>query len=516
MSLWDRIGRLFAREASGALATDAFDNTDEAYRALTDAGLEQVSPAAMERYRKLARRIYFTHAIGGPLPDMIVARVLGAGLAWTANDQRVQDVVARFVTDPDNDLEQHFPRMVTEFLAYGELFLPIFLTRANADVRLGYLTPDQVEEVVWRQGDAKKPVAFIQRRPSATESRRLWVIPHPEPAHDNRYPPHPALTDTEEPHSRPGEDGLPVALPSNDGELAPEIAALFEKDPDLKVAGYAFYHRTGCLVSGRGRGLYERVRDWMKAVDDFLFGTLRNAVLQARYLFECTLKGANKTQVDARKKDLQKGPPPPGSILVHNENEDWKVLSPDVTPAAQVRELFTGGLKLVGLAVGLPGHEVGAEDDTNRSTAKESRSVSINRAKRFQREVAAVLKAWIGYQVEQKVHAGMLPAEVDRTVEPVLPELDARDEGEVAKSVADGVNAMATAVDRELVLEEDARAFVYSLMGREVPDAEEFRAALEKARKERDEAGYGADGRLEGLIRQLAGQKSAGPGTEEE
>lgn len=464
-----------------------------------------------DKNRRLARVQYFRNAVGGALIDNLVSRVIGADAEWTAEDKDVQAVVDRFVTDPDNDLPQYLELYAAELLAFGELVLPIFLTPENADVRLGYLIPEQVETILWKRGDAKKPLAALQPRSSVDGKKRLWIIPHPDPTFENRYPPHPALTPDEEEFSVTGEDGLPVILPNDGKQVLPEIAEMMEREGDgLQIAGYAFYHRTNCLVSGRGRSIYERVNDWLKALDDFFFGVLRNAILQGAFVWWWKITNADDVELDKWRAKYSR-PPKPGSQIFTNEKVELKALSPALPAGAQVREIFTGTLKLIGVAVGSPGHELGAEDDTNRATAGESRSVSINRAKRFQRTLRAMVCAWLGYTVDQKVYAKQLPEGVNRAVECALPELDVRDEAEAAATFKATVEASVTAVDRELLLLNDAREAVYRALGLQAPSEAEFRKALDQERKARDESFMdGAADRLKNLIDQIGRGDRAG------
>lgn len=465
-------------------AAGLVDPDDAVYRPLsghpeTDELLGEVQQT---RQRRQARVFFHRNPVGGALIDSLVAKALGEGASFQAREEAVQAVVDRFTSDPDNQLECFLPLYAKELLALGELALPIFLTPEDASVRLGYLLPEEIERVVFQRGDRKKPLAFLQRRASAGDVRRLWVIPSPEPRSDNRYSPHPALTPDDETGSMPGEDGFPVSLPADAaGRVLPEIQELLDGG-DVRVAGYAFYHRHGNLVSGRGRSLFERIADWLPVVDTFLFNQFRNAILQGHMLWHVRITGANRDQVEQRQRELGR-PPRPGSLLVTNEQETWEAVAPKVTPASQIKELLTSALKLIGLSVGLPGHEVGAEDDVNRSTAGESRSVSVNRAKSLQKELTTMVRAWIGYQVDQKRHRGLLPADLDLTVDLILPEVDVRDQSEVAAAVKTTVDGMITAVDRNLVLLKDARAQIYAAMGLDLPTEEEF-AAQEREREE--------------------------------
>lgn len=429
---------------------------------------KHITEAEMKRQRVIAHNLYRAHPLGS-IPDMLVDKALGSALQFKAEDEKVQAVVDRFVQDPDTDLEQYLPIYVRERLLFGDLFLPLAFTPENGDVRLGYLSPDDVEEVIFSRADRKRPVAVLQRRPSFTEKRLLWIIPHPEVEYDG-FAPHPAL-DEEGDTQHVGLDGHPVRLPAGaDGALLAQKVR-----QGTQVAGYLFYHRSNHLAVGRGRSLFERVADWMKASDDFLFGTLRNAILQGSILYKITIKDADEVACKKRRAEIG-GTPRPGTVLVTNDTETWEAMSPKVTPASQIKELTSTVLKLIGTAVGLPAHEVGAEDDVNRSTAAEARSVSVVRAKRLQKETAAMVNTWLQYVIAQKVFRGQLPEDVDRKVECVFPEADARDESETATALKTLAEGLQTALDAKLMTKKDARTLIYSTAGLDLPDESEFAA----------------------------------------
>ena len=449
------------------------------------------------KQRRIARQMYFVDPVGGGILDALVARVIGAGVTFIAADSDVQKVIDGFVGDPDNDLGGNLERFAKELQAFGELFIPIALNPVNADVKLGYLDPDDIEDIVWKRGDKKKALAFIER-PDLTGKRRLWVIPHPSPLWGNHYPPHPALTAERERFAVNDELGQQIVLPNDGKAVLPEIQGLLDKYGDaMIVAGYAFYHRTGGFVSGRGRGIYERIGSWCKQVGDFMFGQVRNLVLQQRYFMECIVDGGDE-EVEAKVDELQKSPPVPGGVIVHSNREQWNMLSPDLSQASNIDTVMQSLLGIIGISVNMPPHELSDEGGATRSTAAEARSVSINRAKRFQREIAAMLRAWIGYAIDQKVHRKQLPGVQDTSFDVILPELDARDETETANALQALTLAMVTALDRDrpLILEADARALLYSLAGLPVPSADDFEKALEDEAQLRAAAAYSGTGGL--------------------
>lgn len=432
---------------------------------------------------------------------MEVARVFGAGAVFKAKDPALQPQVNAFTADPVTDLPTTLPRMLTELQVFGELVLPINVTPISATVRLGYLDPGDVETVLFRIADKKSAVAVIQRRPTTGDEKLIWLVAHPDPRYDNRFAPHPVLGEDKR---RPGLhgplvkglDGNPVELPVGpDGEIVPELRELVREGSGYRVAGYCFYERANCLVSGRGRSLYERIGSYLKAQEDWFFGMIRNAILQQSFIFHYQVDSNDPDEIEAEEERVAKNRPRNGAWFVTGPRDKLTPVTADVPAAGGIRELFTGLLKIMGIARAIPGHELGAEDDTNRSTAQESRTTSVNRAKLFQKQIAAMMCRWIAYQLDQLDYTGQLlytdSAKPDRTVECVLPELDARDEKEVSDSVNTRVQAMSQALDAGLVLEKDAVTFVYQAMGLEVPDWEKFKTQRDQEREDRDERTVG-------------------------
>lgn len=483
MSFWTNTRNRIAGMISVTEAyTGLVDPDDIFYRQAV--GNENVPPQLSDwqqsRLIWKSRVTYFRSSVGGGIIDALVDRVIGAGIEYKAADKAVQAEVDRFIADPYNDFEDFVPKAARELKLFGKLVLPIFLTPENADVRLGYMNPEQVEQIVWETGNAKRALAILQKRPNTSSRKLLWIVVCPDPNASGRYPAHPALTNAEEPNSVPGMDGNPVVLPTRGKEVYPEIATLSNSD-EVQVAGYCFYHRSSCLVSGDGHGIFERVHEWLKALDDFYFGTVRNAILQGSFLWDVTVKGATPEQIKEYQK-LYPGPPKPGHVLFHNDEVTWEALSPKLPDSGSIKETLNGILKIIGFAVGLASHEIGAESDVNRNTASEN-GISDNQAKRFQLELASMLGSWLNYQVDQKQYLGQISEGVDATVEVILPELDATDEGTIATTVKTLVDAFIPAIDDVIVLKQDARKAVYLAMGQDMPAEKDF----EKAEQERDE-----------------------------
>jgi hypothetical protein len=82
----------------------------------------------------------------------------------------------------------------------------------------------------------------------------------------------------------------------------------------------------------RGRPELFRILPWLKAYRDWL----ENRARRNRYLamlYDVTIKGATAGQVQSKRAQYAE-PPSPASIVVHNENETWQVLTGDPSGSA--------------------------------------------------------------------------------------------------------------------------------------------------------------------------------------
>lgn len=107
-------------------------------------------------------------------------------------------------------------------------------------------------------------------------------------------------------------NGNPETYELTDGEL------LSEKDVLHVPINKMSYEK-------RGRPELFRVLPWLKAYRDWL----ENRARRNRYMalmYDVTVKNATGAQIKAKRSQYAE-PPPPASLAIHNENEEWKILS---------------------------------------------------------------------------------------------------------------------------------------------------------------------------------------------
>lgn len=100
------------------------------------------------RMQFLAHELWLTNLMGQRLIEIVTDHVVGEGVSWHSEDERALRAVRAFWGDPVNQMDIRFERLVSELGVFGELLLPLAVSRFEGRVRLGYVSPRLIEEVV--------------------------------------------------------------------------------------------------------------------------------------------------------------------------------------------------------------------------------------------------------------------------------------------------------------------------------------------------------------------------------
>lgn len=111
--------------------------------------------------------------------------------------------------------------------------------------------------------------------------------------------------------------------------------------------------------------------EWLDVLDQLLWNDAERSAQMLKFMFDVTLTGATQDSIARREMDLKSGRSPNrGSIIIHPENEVWKVIQPQLASAESdvvVNRLFLhcwGGL-------GLPEHWYAQANTVNKSSGDE-------------------------------------------------------------------------------------------------------------------------------------------------
>ncbi len=403
----DRPRRTGRKRSSGRtgrrFASAAIDPDEHLWRSLTG-GRAGITRVKHDRMQRLAYELWLTNLMGRRLIEIVTDHVVGEGITWHSNDPRAQAAVRSFWRDPVNQMDLRFERLVSELGIFGELLLPIAVSEFEGRVRLGYVSPRLIEEVVPDPDNCALPIGVVIRGEekgfvSSRKTRRVKTVLGGDP---REY-----------------------------------LGAAAQREREGFRDGEAFLFQIN-KASDATRGTSDLLAaiDWIDIYERFIFDAAERARIQNSFIYDVTLKGAGPERI-AQWIGENGVAPRPSSVRVHNEKEEWRAVSPDVKSgdngaggvAKMMRGLVLGGM-------GIPSHWFGQGEDVNRASAESMDQPTIKKMTRRQRTVRHILQAMADKQLEEAHRAGRLPAAALRAgARPVLPEISGRDTEKISQAL---------------------------------------------------------------------------------
>ena len=200
--------------------------------------------------------------------------MLGGGVRATAADARVQRAIDRFWHDPENCLDLRVYAIQTELSLFGEQFL-----RAFTDPATGRMVIRQLDPLA---------IKAIETDPDDIERRRWYLY-------------------------RPTNDGANTL----DGEWIPAA----------EVDHFAINR-----VSNARRGCSDMapILPWLIRYEEWLLDRVRINRSKGAFLYDVTVTGGRRADLERLRREYEAYTPEPGSILGHNEVESWRAVQPNI------------------------------------------------------------------------------------------------------------------------------------------------------------------------------------------
>lgn len=178
------------------------------------------------------------------------------------------------------------------------------------------------------------------------------------------------------------------------------------------------------------------------------------------------LQGADKKAID-RKKMEYAYPPEPGSVIIHNEAEQWSAVKPEINASDAAED--GRALKLM-LAVGaqLPEHFLSDGANGNRATASEMGLPTFLKFQRRQHVLRAMLKTILDRVLHEACKAKVLASGSDISYEILFPEIDVDDHQTLASATQLLATALTTAKAQGWVSDETAMHLLFQCAGAEL------------------------------------------------
>lgn len=425
------------REAAGITV----DADEDGWRRLTGDNNRDLSPLTQRRMQELAVYLWKTNPLANRLVELPLVYLLAEGVTLTAKDEEAQGWLDDMWGDPINRLDIKLSKYVREMALFGEQCWPVFVNEFTGHMRLGYLDPALIATVITDPDNATQPIGIITTKNKKGEARRYRVIINgPEDVFSKR---------------------------------TQEIRASF-------TDGDCFYYTVNDLcTAARGHSDLLAQLDWLDAYDQALFGEVERWNYLRAFIWDVTLKGATKEEVDRKAREIEI--PNAGGVRVHNDAEEWQAITPDLqsVDGSSFARLFRNHIMGGGT---LPEHWYGGGGDVNRATAGEMGEPTFKVFSFRQRTWKHIIEEVGAYQIRCRARAAGVETMADEPeFRPVaqFPELTARDTTKYASALQQVIAGAILAIDRNLLSEASAVALialVAAQLGLEVDPATELEA----------------------------------------
>lgn len=459
-SVWRFFGLGRSDEPAGAVrpagttVREAAGDRDEdhGWRPISQVANRDLTPATQSRMREMAVYSWEQHRISNRLIELPIAFILGDGVTIECDDPDAQAWLDAWWSDPITRMDLNIEKRMRELALFGEQVIIAFVRDVDGHVRHGALDPTMIGQVVLDPDNAALPIGI---EVSAAGGARTYRI----------------------------------ILDGDDAELLrPAAIALREQ----MTAGDCHFWRINDLLSGtRGRSDLLSAVDFADAYSELVFGEVERAAALRTLLYDVKLVGATEEQVQAKAASIT--PPQPGSIRVHNEAEEWNIITPKLDSADAAGTLRSVRNEVLGGGT-IPEHWYGGGGDVNRATAAEMDEPTYRVFRRRQVLWMSILEAEARHVIRCRLRAmgrdmTVLAEDPDFRPRVVFPEMQSLDVARYAQALAQAVAAVVAAVSAGLLSAETAVRIIASIaenFGVEIDPAEELKKAMAAREKERE------------------------------
>ena len=488
--LQEQAGGILGSSADPDLNLTAEQGGSRYFRSLTQ-GKRDLPEITQERAQEIAYYLYETNPAAGNILETTRDFVLGEGVSISVEDEdeerkntlqgieerknTLQGILDSFWNDAVNQMDLKLYSKVLELGLYGEQCYPVFVNPVDGHVRLGYIDPGAIKQVICDPENVEI-VQAIALKDVGGALGRLYRVIHVD-------------------ESDPAAPAFGRLVGALEGETFQEYTLGGQPlGEPRQYAGSCFYFAINKVSNAkRGRSDLLRVADWIDAYDQYLFNELDRALLMKIFIFDTTLEGMSATEIAEYIKTQPKAKP--GTEFYHNE----KVKREAITPDLKAQDAQTGAdlfMSYIATGVRRPKTWLNGLMDVNRATAQEMAEPAFKALTARQRYVRYMLEHIINFVLDQAELRGASGLTRREGVHPVpwsftvnMPEMRSKDLNQAATSLNQAAQALATAkadgaIDTQV--EQDVLVALLSQFGVDV-DLEAMRVRLEAKEQEQDE-----------------------------
>lgn len=413
---------------------------DYYWRRLSDNFYQKdVIPSTYLEIHNQCYEAYNANPLAAAIIELTTSFVLGEGVSIAAREPQVQQVLDAFWQHPQNRMDERIYNLCSELSLYGEQFIHFFVNRYDGSVVIRQIDPSLIDQIETDPEDVETPLRYHRRPIGQVMNATSGDPPH----FDSARP-----VDTEGEWFQAGREVVHFAI--------------------NKVSN-----------AKRGKSDLATLLPWLRRYKDWLTDRVRINKFKTAFLWDVRLQGADKKTID-RKKMEYAYPPEPGSVIIHNEAEQWSAVEPKI--AANDASSDGRAIKLM-VAVGalIPEHYLSDGNNNNRATAVEMGLPTLLKFKRRQRIVKYMLGCILDRVILEARKAGRLAAELDGRYEIAFPEIDSEEHHTLAQGMSWLVPALQAARKQGWISDETAMRIMFEYCGEEVNVHEELERIARQA-----------------------------------
>ncbi len=375
---------------------------------------------------------YNANPIAFSIVEMTTSFVLGKGLTISAANPRVQALLDAFWHDPKNHMDERVYLICNELALYGEQFIHFFINKYDGSVVIRQIDPSLIDEIETDPEDVENHLRY-HRRPigqvmSATADDPAAFDP-------NR------TQDTQGDWFDAGTEVIQFAI--------------------NKVSN-----------AKRGKSDLATLLPWLRRYKDWLTDRVRINKYKGAFLWDVTLKGADRKTINAKQMDYS-SPPEPGSIIIHNDAETWTAVEPKIN-SSDASEDGRAIKLMVAMGATIPEHFLSDGANGNRATAAEMGLPTMLKFQRRQKVMRYLLSAILDRVIEEARKVGKIGPRINTSYEIVFPEFDPDDVGMIGQALNYIAGALTTAKSQGWISDETAMRLLFKSFNEEVNIHEEL------------------------------------------
>jgi hypothetical protein len=371
-----------------------------------------VSATGVDRETAAAQRLY-ADALeawrGNPyakrIIDLITDYTVGDGLTPLAPGE-IGRFVDTFWHHPQNRLDLRLPELVDELSRAGDLFLVLFRNGIDGMSYVRAVPKSEIIEIVTAENDWERETAYIVRADAA--------------AGDTKY----EIRNT-------GGEGLPPGLVSRISNFVSGGRVFLSPDhPDAVAAEAVMVHYSINRPVGARLGESELVSvlPWLRHYSRMLEDRVRLNWAARAFLWFVSVP----TGRVGEKAEQYAAPPEPGSIVVHDDGEQWRLQAPNLHGLDAQHDL-RALRQAIAAGSGQPPHWHGDGGDINRAVAQAMQDPALRRLRRRQRHVQHIVVDLCATAYSRAYEIGRARRRPDHTLIRVdLPDISREDNESLA------------------------------------------------------------------------------------